>query len=264
MARKHPIGIFDSGVGGLCVLKEIRKHLPGESINYLADSCNCPYGSKRMDEALSLSRKSIEFLLNLDCKLIVIACNTVTAVAIDSFRSDYNVPFIGMEPAIKPAALQTKSKKIGVLATENTFNGRLFKETFEKYANGIEVFIQPGYGLVELVEKGEQYSKKAKMLIEQYLTPMMEKGADTIVLGCTHYPFLKGVINKITNNRITIIDPSDAVAAQTKRMLGQFNLAAKDTGDPQFNFYTTGEIALAQKIISREMDRPYQIKKIQT
>ncbi len=262
MTKNHPIGIFDSGVGGLCVLKEIQKHIPGESINYLADSSNCPYGSKKMEEALLLAKKNIEFLLKLNCKLIVIACNTVTAVAIDNFRSEYNVPFIGMEPALKPAAIQTKSKKIGVLATENTFNGRLFKETFEKYADGIEVFIQPGYGLVELVEQGNQNSKKAQKLLEEYLIPMLKKGADTIVLGCTHYPFLKKMIKTITNDTVTIIDPSDAVAAQTKRILAQLGLISDQIDDPTLNFYTTGEKTIAEKLISTAMGTPCQIEHV--
>src|SRR3989339_142279 len=217
--QQRPIGIFDSGVGGLSVLKEVRKLLPFESISYFADSGNCPYGSKTREEILLLARKHIEFLLEKNCKLIVIACNTITAVAIDQFRSEYGIPFIGMEPALKPAALQTRTKKIGILATENTFNGRLFKQTFEKHANGLDGFIQPGYGLVELVEKGEQDSEAARQLLERYLTPMMEKGADTLVLGCTHYPFLKDMIQKVAGNRLAIIDPSDAVAAQTKRIL---------------------------------------------
>ena len=262
MIQKHPLGIFDSGVGGLSVFKEIKKHLPCESIIYFADSGNCPYGSKTKDEALSLARKNIEFLLEHDCKMIVIACNTVTAVAIDRFRSEYKVPFVGMEPALKPAALQTKSKKIGILATENTFNGRLFKQTFEKYAKGIKVFIQPGYGLVELVEKGAQNSEKAENLLKEYLLPMLEKGADTIVLGCTHYPFLKGMIKKVTKNSVTIIDPGNAVAAQARRILTEFNLVSDNDSAPEFCFYTTGEKAIAEKFFSPIMDSPYGLEQI--
>ncbi len=260
--QKCPIGIFDSGVGGLCVLMEILKLLPHESISYFADSSNCPYGSKTKDEALALSRKNIEFLLKLDCKLIVIACNTVTAVAIDSFRSEYNIPFVGMEPALKPAALQTKSKKIGVLATENTLNGRLFKQTFEKYVNGLDVFVQPGYGLVKLVEQGAQNSDQAKSLLEKYLLPMMDKGVDTIVLGCTHYPFLMEMIKKITENSVTIIDPAEAVAGQVKKILIQFDLASNNKNDPLFHFYTTGKREIAEKFIGHAMDNPYALEQI--
>lgn len=258
----HPLGIFDSGVGGLSVLKEIRKHLPRESIHYFADSCNCPYGSKTEAETLFLARKNIEFLLDRGCKLIVIACNTVTAVAIDCFRSEYDVPFIGMEPALKPAAMQTRTKKIGVLATENTFNGRLFKQTFEKYAHGIDVFVQPGYGLVELVEQGAQDSETARTLLAEYLLPMMEKGADTLVLGCTHYPFLKETILQVTGNGVTIIDPADAVAVQTKKILTRFDLMSLDRTDPEFHFHTTGDKTVLEKFLCRMMDRLYTIEPV--
>ncbi|MCF6247517.1 MAG: glutamate racemase [Desulfobacula sp.] len=259
--QNTPIGIFDSGVGGLSVLKEIRKSLPNESIVYFADSANCPYGSKVEAQAQALAREKIEFLLEQGCKLIVIACNTVTAVAIDEFRSVFGVPFIGMEPALKPATFQTKTGKIGVLATENTFNGRLFKQTLEKYANGVEVFVQPGFGLVELVEKGEHKSKKARRLLEKYLLPMIEQGVDTLVLGCTHYPFLKEMIEKIAPQPIAVIDPSSAVAAQTKRILCEFNLCSEQN-NPTFSFYTTGEKINADRILSQTMNHPYHLKQI--
>ena len=192
----------------------------------------------------------------------MIACNTITAVAIDCFRSEYRIPFIGMEPALKPASLQTRTKKIGVLATENTFNGRLFKQTFEKHAGGLEVFIQPGYGLVELVEKGEQNSKNARQLLEKYLNPMMEKGADTLVLGCTHYPFLKETINQVTKNRVSIIDPSDAVAAQTKRILMEYDLISHNSQNPLLTFFTTGEKQIAEKFFSFAVDSPFALEQI--
>ncbi len=260
--QQRPIGIFDSGVGGLSVFKEVRKLLPFEAVTYFADSGNCPYGSKTREEVLLLARKHIEFLLVHHCKLIVIACNTITAVAIDHFRSEYGIPFIGMEPALKPAALRTRTKKIGILATENTFNGRLFKQTFEKHANGIDVFIQPGYGLVELVEKGEQNSEKARLLLERYLTPMMEKGADTLVLGCTHYPFLKDMIQQVAGTRLAVIDPSDAVAAQTKRILMEYGLISDSRRTPQLNFFTTGEKKMAERFFSLAVFGPFQLEQI--
>ncbi len=260
--KNHPIGIFDSGVGGLGVLREIRKHLPHESIHYFADSRNCPYGSKTKEDALSLSRKNIEFLLRQNCKLIVIACNTVTAVAIKSFRSEYKIPFVGMEPALKPAALQTKTKKIGILATESTLNSKRFKHTFEQYAKGMEVFVQPGYGLVELVEQRTQNSDHAQRLLTQYLLPMMEKGVDTLVLGCTHYPFLMEMITKITKNRVTIIDPADAVANQTKKLLIQFNLVSNNP-HPLFHFFTTGNKKIAKRFIDHAIKPPYILEQIE-
>lgn len=260
--QQRPIGIFDSGVGGLSVFKEVRKLLPFEAITYFADSGNCPYGSKTREEILFLARKRIEFLLAQHCKLIVIACNTITAVAIDQFRSEYGIPFIGMEPALKPAALQTRTKKIGVLATENTLSGKLFKQTYEKHAAGLEVFIQPGYGLVELVEQGEQDSEKARRLLETYLTPMMEKGADTLVLGCTHYPFLKDMIQKVAGDRLAVIDPSDAVAAQTKRILKAYGLISESRRTPRPDFFTTGEKAMAQRFFSLAVSGPFRLEQI--
>lgn len=260
--RKHPIGIFDSGVGGLCVFKEIRKHLPDESINYFADTSNCPYGSKDTSEARSLARKNIEFLLEQGCKLIVIACNTVTAVAIEDFRSEYKVPFVGMEPAIKPAAQQTKTRKIGVLATENTFNGNHFKQTQARFANDVEVILQPGNGLVELVESGDLKGEKAKALLKKYIDPMIEKGADTLVLGCTHYPFLTETIKELTDNSLAIIDPAHAVAAQTKRVLSESDLISGENTEPKFCFYTTGETSVTEKFLINTMNSPYDISQV--
>ncbi len=249
---RAPIGIFDSGVGGLCVLSEIKHMLPGESVIYFADSANCPYGSRTEDEAFDLADKNISFLVDSGCKAIVIACNTVTAVAIGRLRSEYDIPFIGMEPALKPAVRQTKTGRIGVLATENTFRGKHFKTTCEKYAAGVEVFVQPGYGLVELVEQGKQDSDQARALLADYLVPMMEKGVDTIVLGCTHYPFLKNIIEQVTDNKAVIIDPANAVAAQTGRILDQFAIKSPHGADPFFHFYTTGKTDILEKLLSRE------------
>ena len=258
----RPIGIFDSGLGGLCVLKAVRKHLPLESLIYFADSANCPYGSKTADEVLSLSQKIIEFLFKHDCKLIVIACNTITAVAIDFFRARYPIPFIGMEPAIKPASLQSRNGKIGVLATENTFNGQLFKDTFQQYAKDLDVIVLPGHGLVELVEQGDFNSEKAKVLLKKYLIPMLDKGVDTLVLGCTHYPFLKDTIASITENRMKIMDPSEAVAAQTQRILREFDLNAGQGHKPEFSFFTTGDHKPAETLCSRIMDKSFEFTKL--
>ena len=259
--KNNPIGILDSGIGGLCVLKAIKRLLPFESFIYFADSANCPYGSKTAEEVLSLSQKIIEFLFDHNCKLIVVACNTITAVAVDFFRNKYDVPFIGMEPAVKPASLQTKTGKIGVLATENTFNGKLFKNTFEQYAKGVDIIIQPGYGLVELVEHGQINSKKSGELLKGYLVPMLEKGVDTLVLGCTHYPFLKDMIASITQNKMNIIDPADAVAAQTERILLKFDLNSDKGQKAESRFFTTGETQLAENLCSIIMNKECKFSK---
>jgi len=259
-----PISVFDSGIGGLSVLKEITKLMPRESINYFADSGNCPYGSKSKTETISLSKKNIEFLLKQKCKIIVVACNTATATAIDTLRNEYPVPFIGMEPAVKPASLYTKTKKIGILATQNTFNGNLFKNTFEKYASQIKVYVQPGHGLVELVESGNNKSKKTENLLKKYIEPMIENGVDTLVLGCTHYPFLNDLILKITDNKIKIFDPASAVAAQTKRKLTEQNMLTKRIAPPEYNFFTTGKINSANNLILKMTDKKFNLNQIHT
>lgn len=244
----NPIGVFDSGVGGLSVWKEIAALLPHESIIYYADSGNCPYGTKSRDEIIALSEKITEFLIDNKCKLIVVACNTATAAAIDSLRVKYSVPFVGMEPAVKPAAMNSISGNIGVLATENTFKGRLFNETSRKFAGDKNLFIQIGYGLVDIVEKGTTESKESKDLLKKYIQPMIDSGADQIVLGCTHYPFLIKQIHEITGNKINIINPAPAVARQTENLLIKNNLI-RSTGEAEYLFYSTGKIKVLSEML---------------
>lgn len=257
MADSRPIGIFDSGLGGLTVWKEIVSILPNESIVYLADSNNCPYGSKSDKEIISLSIKNVEFLLAKQCKIIVVACNTATAAAIDFLRKNYNVPLIGMEPAVKPAALNSKTGHIGVLATQGTFNGRLFKETSRKYANNIEMNIQIGKGLVELVENLKGDTNEAENLLRQYINPMINDNVDQIVLGCTHYPLLYNRIKKIVGNTATIINPSIAVAKQTKSQLINYKLE-RNSNNIVYNFYTTGEVEILKKMVEQISTKKYE------
>lgn len=257
MADSRPIGIFDSGLGGLTVWKEIKSILPNESIVYLADSYNCPYGSKSDKEIINLSIKNVEFLLDKQCKIIVVACNTATAAAIDSLRKNYEVPFIGMEPAVKPAALNSKTGHIGILATQGTFNGRLFKETRRKYANNIEMNIQIGKGLVELVENLKGDTNEAELLLRQYLNPMINDNVDQIVLGCTHYPLLYKRIKKIVGNTATIINPSIAVAKQTQAQLINYQLES-NSNDVFYDFYTTGKVEILKKIVEQISKNNYK------
>jgi len=240
MAQNSPIGIFDSGAGGLSVLSELVKSLPNESYIYFGDSANCPYGSKPPKEIIKLSDCIARFLIEKECKLIVVACNTATAAAIDFLRGNYNVPFIGMEPAIKPASLNTKTKSIGVLATAGTFKGRLYIETSKKYASDVNVCYQVGEGLVELVESGKAQSSEAEALLRKYVEPMVDCNIDHLVLGCTHYPFLKPILEKILPKKINIIDPSPAVAKQTKKILEANNLIIKKNATPNIAFYSSG------------------------
>lgn len=248
MAQNSPIGIFDSGAGGLSVLSELVKSLPNESYIYFGDSANCPYGSKPTKEIIKLSDCITQFLLEKECKLIVVACNTATAAAIDHLRKTFNVPFIGMEPAIKPASLNTKTKSIGVLATAGTFKGRLYIETSKKYASDVNVCYQVGEGLVELVESGKAQSSEAEVLLRKYVEPMIDCNIDHLVLGCTHYPFLKPILEKILPKEINIIDPAPAVAKQTKKILEENNLIVKKNTTPNIAFYSSSNTAILKTL----------------
>ncbi|MBT8237240.1 MAG: glutamate racemase [Croceitalea sp.] len=226
----NPIGIFDSGVGGTSIWKEIHQLLPNEDTIYLADSKNAPYGERSKEEILQLSIKNTQLLLQMGCKLIVVACNTATTNAIEHLRLNYQVPFIGIEPAIKPAALHTKTKKVGVLATKGTLSSSLFHNTTKLHTSGIEVFEQEGRGLVELIEQGLVNSAQTETLLRKYVEPMLNKNIDCLVLGCTHYPFLIPALLKIVPKNVQIIDSGLAVAKQTKAVLEKHTLLNKNLG----------------------------------
>lgn len=218
MINNNPIGLFDSGIGGTSIWKEIHQLLPSEDTIYLADSKNAPYGEKSKEEIIHLSAKNTEFLLNQNCKLIVVACNTATTNAIKELRAKYSVPFIGIEPAIKPAALHSQTQKIGILATKGTLNSELFYKNVEQFQD-IQIIEQIGFGLVELIENGQMDSLEMNKLLNDYLTPMIEANIDYLVLGCSHYPYLIPQIKKILPENIKIIDSGEAVAKQTKKIL---------------------------------------------
>jgi len=240
MHDSRPIGFFDSGIGGLTVWREVTTLLPRESTVYIADNAHCPYGHKTHEELVALSKQCVETLLNENCKLIVVACNTATAAAIDTLRKTYSIPFVGMEPAVKPAALNSKTGVIGVLATEGTFNGRLFKETSARFADTATMEICVGNGLVELVESGKADTEETYHVLEKLLKPMLDKGIDHLVLGCTHFPFLRPHIQKIVGPHVTIIDPAPAVARQVERLLTEKDILALH-GIPTYTLITTGE-----------------------
>ena len=245
-----PIGVFDSGVGGTSIWKEIHQLIPNESTIYLADSKNAPYGEKSEEEILRLSIKNTEFLLENGCKLIVVACNTATTNAINYLRENFRVPFIGIEPAIKPAALQSKTKKVGILATKGTLSSSLFSNTSKLYASGIKVYEQEGAGLVALVESGRQDSKETKRLLHQFISPMLEQGIDCLVLGCTHYPYLIPTLQKIVPKHITIIDSGLAVAQQTKSVLEKNTLLNIDMEfSPKHLFYSNADPKVLEQLI---------------
>lgn len=246
---QQPIGIFDSGVGGTSIWKEIKKVLPNENTIYLADSRNAPYGIKPKAEILELSIKNTELLLKKDCKLIVVACNTATTNAIGYLRNTYKIPFIGIEPAIKPAAFHTTTKKVGILATKGTLSSSLFHSTSKLYAEGITVLEQEGKGLVELIEAGEGDSIETKELLQTYINPMLDKGIDCLVLGCTHYPYLIPMLKKIIPANITIIDSGEAVARQTMTVLKENQLLNKSRSSNKHNFYTNSTPKVLQSLV---------------
>lgn len=239
--KEAPIGIFDSGIGGTSIWREIHQLLPNENTIYLADSKNAPYGEKSKEEIIALSKKNTELLLSFGCKIIVVACNTATTNAIKILRETYNVPFIGIEPAIKPAALHSKTQTIGILATKGTLSSELFHETASKL-NKIKIVEQIGHGLVEQIENGEINSLQTKKLLQKYLQPMIENHVDYIVLGCTHYPYLTNEIRKIIPNTIKIIDSGEAVAKQTKNILQTNNLLNSTNKKGFQHFYTNKNI----------------------
>lgn len=259
--KNYPIGIFDSGVGGLSVWKEVQKLLPHEHIIYLADSKNCPYGTKSEEEIIKLSIQNTNFLLKLNCKLIIVACNTATAAGIDTLRKTYSVPFIGMEPAVKPAAEKSNTRKIGVLATKGTFEGRLFKETSTKYAHNVDQIIQIGTGLVELVEQGLIDSEQSKNLLTKHLKPMLDAGVDHIVLGCTHYPFFIPQMRKLIPEHIKLIDPAPAIAQRTLVVLNENGLE-NDTGEPTYQFFSSGNGQNLQNLIKEITGKEYTVNKV--
>ncbi|MTI29722.1 glutamate racemase, partial [Xanthovirga aplysinae] len=238
----RPIGVFDSGLGGLSVWKELVTLMPEESMIYYADSGNCPYGPKPEEEITAIVNKISKFLIEKECKIIVVACNTATNAAIDHLRSSFSVPFIGMEPAIKPAAIQTRSGKVGILATEGTLNGKKFKKTATTHASHLDLMVQVGQGLVELVEEGKVETKEAETLLRTYIEPMMENQVDQLVLGCTHYPFLQPLIGEITKDSISVLNPAEAVARHTLKILREEQLCFSSNGrKPFYHFYTSGK-----------------------
>lgn len=231
----RPIGIFDSGMGGLTVWREVRRALPDESIIYLGDGARCPYGSRPPEEICRFAEEAVERLA--DCKLIVVACNTATAAAIDHLRQTYSLPIVGMEPAIKPACLETRSRVVGVLATERSLEGDLFRRTAARYGADIELVTAPGQGFVELVERDMEQSDEALAQCRKVLQPILDRGADRIVLGCTHYPFLLPTLQRAAEGYDTrFVDPSPAVARRVVQLLDCHQLHTAERGAPRYTF----------------------------
>ena len=248
MIKDKPIGIFDSGVGGTSIWKEIHSLLPLEHTIYLADSANAPYGEKPPEEIERLSVKNTEKLLEMGAKIIVVACNTATTNAITHLRSTYNVPFIGIEPAIKPAALQSRARCIGILATKGTLSSKLFAKASDLYSKDNKIIEVVGKGLVEQIEKGRNDSPFMREMLTELLQPMITAGIDHLVLGCSHYPYLIPTLEKILPPHVQIIDSGMAVAKQTRVVLQSFDLLTEDQQHlPEF--FTNGSREILKKII---------------
>ncbi|MDO4230173.1 MAG: glutamate racemase, partial [Capnocytophaga sp.] len=249
MIDKNPIGMFDSGIGGTTIWKEVVSLMPYESTLFLADNKNAPYGGKTKEEIIFLCEKNTQFLLENNVKIIVVACNTGTTNAISYLRSKYKyIPFIGIEPAIKPAGLQSITKKVGVLATKGTLSSELFLKTSDNLKhNGIHIVEQIGEGLVDLIENGQIKSPEMYLLLEKYLLPMVAEGIDYLVLGCTHYPYLLPQIQQIIPKNIKVIDSGYAVAKQTQNILSQNKLLNDSFVKPQHLWLTNGNLAVLQQ-----------------
>ncbi|CAM3462300.1 Glutamate racemase [Flavobacterium longum] len=255
MTNNNPIGLFDSGVGGTSIWREIHNLMPNENTIYLADSKNAPYGLRPKEEIVALSMKNTEFLLDMGCKIIVVACNTATTNAIKELRSKYDVPFIGIEPAIKPAANNSATQTIGILATKGTLSSELFNKAVEIYQH-TKIVEQVGHGLVELIESGQMDAPEMDTLLRSYLNPMIAANIDYLVLGCSHYPYLIPKIKKIIPEQVKIIDSGEAVARQTQHILREkVGLASNRKGSAVF--YTNSD----QKVLSSLLNNEYQVIK---
>ncbi len=232
-----PIGVFDSGIGGVSVLQEIQRQLPAENLIYVADSAYAPYGDKPVEEIQERAFRIVEFLLDQRAKAIVVACNTATGVAVEALRARWPLPFVAIEPAVKPAAAATRTGIVGVLATRQTIASPRFARLAETWANGARILAQPCPGLVEQIEQGELTTTRTRDLIASFVRPLVEQGADTLVLGCTHFPFVESLIASVAGPAVTLINPAAAVARELRRRLAEASLLA---GPPEGGHYDGG------------------------
>jgi glutamate racemase len=249
LSADSPIGVFDSGVGGISVLQHIHALLPHEQLLYVADSKYAPYGNKTPEEIQSRCFEITDFLIAKGVKAIVVACNTATAAAIDSMRAKYTLPIIGMEPAVKPAAEASRNGVIGVLATVGTLKSAQFAGLLESYGRNVKVVTQGCVGLVECIERGELNSDSTHKLLKQYCLPLLNEGADTIVLGCTHYPFVKPLIQQIVGENITLIDTGAAVAKHLQKRLLALDLLTQQHQPGAVKFWTNNQAAEGKQVI---------------
>ena len=263
LVNPAPIGVFDSGVGGLSVLKAIRAQLPAQPVFYFADQAHVPYGSRSLEEVRAFSSAITEFLLGLGSAIIVVACNTASAAALQELRAQYpQTRFVGMEPAVKPAAEQTRTGVVGVLATPATFQGRLYSSVVERFAKEVIILQDTCPGLVGEIEKGDLEGAETRRILESAIRPMLEKNIDTIVLGCTHYPFVIPLIRQIAGAGVNVIDPAPAIARQTGRVLDSLGITQLPDFQAEVRFFTSGPSAELEKLLPLLLGEDGKVQRI--
>lgn len=245
-----PIGVYDSGFGGLSVWREIHRALPEESLVYLGDGRNCPYGSLSEERIRCLAERAVRELIGRGCKLIVVACNTATSAAIGHLRATFpDVPFVGLEPAVKPACERTRTGVVGVIATERSLTGAKFLSTLARYGGGVRVVKAVGRGFVEAVESDAEDAPATEAAVRAVLDPVIAEGTDIVVLGCTHYPFLRDTIRRVVGDRpVEIIDSGEAVEKRVESLLDQYGMRASGTAAPVFEFLTFADEAYRERL----------------
>lgn len=244
------IGVYDSGFGGLSVWRELRKMLPEESLIYLGDGKNCPYGGRSREEITSFAVEAVEALVAEGAKMIVVGCNTATTAAVAYLRERWNdMPIVGLEPAVKPACLTSRTRRIAVLATEHSLKSDMFLATAARYASDVEVIKVVGKGFVELVEQGLERSVEAEIAVRRVVEPLLDEGIDKIVLGCTHYPFLRPLIEQVIGEKdIEVIDSGEAVARRVKWLMERYDIAADGTKHPEYRFLSFADEEYRQRL----------------
>jgi glutamate racemase len=254
VANQKPVGVFDSGVGGLSVLNALRHELPHEHFMYVGDSGCAPYGDRSVPFIVERATTIAEFLVSEGAKAVVVACNTATAVAVESLRARFAVPIVAIEPAVKPAASRTQSRIVGVLATTGTLSSPNMGKLLANYGSDVEFVIQACPGLADQVEKGELASDRTRALVKRYVRPIVEKGGDIVVLGCTHYPFLRPIIQEEAGPAVDIIDPATPVARELRRRLDSAGLLNDSTAGGTERFWTTGDVEIVGPIVRQLWD----------
>ena len=248
--NKAAIGVYDSGFGGLSVWRERRRLLPNESLIYLGDGKNCPYGGRSREEITRFATEAVERLVREGVKMVVVGCNTATTAAIDHLRSQWpELPIVGLEPAVKPACLTTKTRRIAVLATEHSLRSDMFLKTAQRYASDVEVVKVPGEGFVEIVEQDMEHTDEARRAGQRVVGQLRGKGVDKVVLGCTHYPFLRSAIAEaLEGEEVDIIDSGEAVARRVEWLLERYDIKAPSDAHAELRFITFADEEYRQRL----------------